>query len=76
MAQPKQIEVSLDGEPKTIEDGTYTMEQLVNLLGAPAGYVLSVRHGEGKLEPMTPGVPLKIHPHMQFISQPPDGSWA
>ena len=76
MANTKKIEVTLDGESKTIEDGSYTMEQLVDLLGAQAGYVLSVRHGQGKLEPMTPGQPLKLHPNMQFISQPPDGSWA
>ncbi len=76
MANAKQIKVALDGDPKTIEDGSYTMEQLVERLEAPAGYVLSVRHGQGKLEPMTPGVPLKLHPNMQFISQPPDGSWA
>lgn len=72
----KQIKVYLDGDEKTIADGSYTMEQLVELLGAQPGYVLSVRHGEGKLEPMTPDEPLKIHPNMQFISQPPDGNWA
>lgn len=76
MAKAKQITVSLDGELKTIDDGSYTMEQLVIELGAPAGYVLSVRHGQGKLEPIIPGQPLKLHPNMQFISQPPDGSWA
>jgi len=72
----KDINVYLDGEEKTIADGSYTMEQLVELLGATAGYVLSVKHGQGRLEPMEPGKPLKIHPNMKFISQPPQGNWA
>ena len=72
----KDVKVYLDGEEKTIADGSYTMEQLVERLGATAGYVLSVKHGEGRLEPMEPGKPLKIHPNMKFISQPPQGDWA
>lgn len=73
---PKEIKVYLDGDEKTIADGSYTMDQLVDLLEAPAGYVLSVKHGEGRLEPMEAGKPLKIHPNMKFISQPPQGDWA
>lgn len=72
----KIITVKLDGEDKKIADGSYTMEELVEKLGAQTGYVLSVRHGEGKLEPMIPGESVKIHPNMQFISQPPDGNWS
>ena len=72
----KEIKVSIDGVERSIPDGEYTMEQLVDVLGVTSGYVLSIKHGQGKLEPMVPGVAIKIHPNMIFISQPPDGNWS
>lgn len=72
----KLISVTIDGEDRQIVDGEYTMEQLVGLFGLTAGYVLSVRHGQGSLEPMEPGKAIKVHPNMKFISQAPDGNWS
>lgn len=73
---PKEVTVTIDGTPKTIEMGKYTPEQLATLLGVAAGYVISVKDGESPLKPLTAGQPYQVHPGMQFFSQPPDGSWS
>jgi len=67
------IDVWIDGEKKEIPRGRYTTEQLIDLLGVQAGYLLNVVGPGGQLETLQPGKPLRVKPGMKFISQVPGG---
>jgi hypothetical protein len=72
----KLITVFLDGIEKKIARGTYTTEQLIQLLGVTAGYLLNVVDPSGQLVTLQPGQPLHVREGMKFYSQVPCGGSA
>jgi hypothetical protein len=70
------VTVTLDGVEKKIPRGVYTTEQLIYLLGVPAGYLLNVINAAGQLETLKPGQRLRVKPGMKFFSQVPCGGSA
>ena len=58
---------------KTIPRGTYTTEQLIQVLGVEAGYLLNLVNRNGQLVTLRPGETTKVRKGMKFISQVPCG---
>lgn len=69
------IKVFIDNVEKEIPRGTYTTEQLINVLGVTPGYLLNLQRKSG-LDPLKPGEPLKVKAGMRFFSQAPGGGSA
>jgi hypothetical protein len=67
------ITVFIDGAEKEIACGTYTTEELLQLLGVEQGYVLDVVNAQGQLESLKPGQKIKVRKGMKFISHAPCG---
>ena len=67
------ITVLLDGDEKAIARGTYTTEELIQLLGVEQGYVLDVVNDQDQLESLKPGQKIKVRKGMKFISHAPCG---
>lgn len=67
------IDVWLDGEKKQIARGTYTTEELIEVLGVAAGYLLNVIAPDGQLVALQPSQTLRVREGMKFISQVPGG---
>ncbi len=67
------VTVYLDGEPRKILAGTYTTEQLIELLGVPPGYLLNVVNDDGQLETLKADQHLPVREGMKFFSQVPCG---
>lgn len=70
------ITVTLDGVEKKIARGVYTTEQLIKILGVPAGYLLNFLNATGQLVTLKPGEPLRVRQGMKFFSQVPCGGSA
>lgn len=70
------VTITLDGVEKKIERGVYTTEELIKLLGVPAGYLLNVINAGGQLETLKPGQRLRVKQGMKFFSQVPCGGSA
>lgn len=62
------VTVYLDEEPKTIAAGTYTTEQLIEVLGVPEGYLLNLVNEHGQLETLKPGQHVRVKEGMRFLS--------
>lgn len=69
----KLITVVIDGIEKQIDLGTYKTEQLLDILGVEAGYLLNVLGDDGQLKPLNPGDPVSVREGMKFFSQVPCG---
>jgi hypothetical protein len=67
------ITVFLDNEPKQIERGKYTTEQLIKRLNVEAGYLLNLQGPDGKLVPLKPGETIRVKEGMKFFTQVPCG---
>lgn len=70
------VTVTLDGIDKRIPRGVYSTEQLIKLLGVPAGYLLNVINAAGQLETLKPGQHLRVKEGMKFFTQVPCGGSA
>ena len=62
-----------DDVEKKIPGGAYTTEELIDVLGVEAGYVLDVKDEQGKLELLQPAQTIEVHAGMQFYSHVPSG---
>ena len=72
----KQITVSIDGIDKLIDSGSYKTEELINVLGVKAGYLLNVVDVSGELKGLVDGETIQVREGMKFISQVPSGGSA
>ncbi len=68
------VTVFYDTEPKKIPAGVYTTEELIQVFGVPAGYLLNVVIDHGQLVTMKPGQRIRVHEDQKFFSQVPSGS--
>ena len=69
----KPITVIVDGIEKQIDRGSYTTEQLIDIFGIKAGYLLNVLDTDGQLKTLNPGEHIRVREEMKFISQVPSG---
>jgi len=67
------VTVIIDNVEKEIPRGVYTTEELIEVLGVEAGYVLDVVKPNGQLEALKPGQKIRVRKGMKFISQAPCG---
>ena len=67
------IQVFFENQPREIPRGTYTTEQLKQLFGVQAGYVLEFINEEGQLTPLKAGEKLRVKEGMKFFEQVPCG---
>lgn len=67
------ITVYFENDPREIQRGKYSTEQLVGLLGVQAGYILEYLNDEGQLTPLGPGGKLRVKDGMKFFEQVPCG---
>lgn len=67
------VTVYLDGAEKRIPRGTYTMEELIRLLGVEVGYLLNVVNAQGQLVPLQPGQTIRVKDRIKFFTQVPCG---
>lgn len=67
------VTVSIDGTEKTIRRGAYTTEELIEILGVEAGYLLNVVNPQGQLVTLRPGERVRVREGMKFFSQVPCG---
>ena len=72
----KLITVVIDGVEKQIDRGTYKTEQLLDILGVEAGYLLNVLSDDGQLKTLNPGDRVSVREGMKFFSQVPCGGSA
>ncbi|MBS0249262.1 MAG: multiubiquitin domain-containing protein [Proteobacteria bacterium] len=67
------ITVFFENDPREIARGVYTTEQLKQIFGVQAGYVLEFINEEGRLTPLKPGAKLRVKAGMKFFEQVPCG---
>ena len=68
------VTVYLDNEvEKKIPSGVYTTEELIDVLGVEAGYLLNVQNAQGEFVLLEPGQKIAIKDGMKFFSQVPCG---
>ena len=72
----KLITVVIDGVEKQIDRGSYKTEQLIDVLGVEAGYLLNMLDAEGQLKTLNPGECVSVRAGMKFFSQVPCGGSA
>lgn len=70
--EDRMIIVSFDNEERSIPRGTHTTEQLIQLLGVEAGYLLNLQTKDG-LQTLQPGQQVQVKKDMCFFSQAPGG---
>ena len=69
----RDVEVTIDGETRTITRGDHTTEELLRLLGVEPGYLLNLKR-PGGLETLKPGQHVTVKESMEFFSQAPGGA--
>lgn len=67
------VTVYYENEEKRIPGGVYTTEQLIDLFGVPAGYLLNYVNAQGQLTPLKPGEKLRVRDGQKFFKQAPCG---
>ena len=69
----KLITVTINGGEKQIARGSYTTEQLNNVLVVESGYLLNVLAADGQLKTLNAGEQVCVREGMKFVSQVPSG---
>lgn len=69
----RDVEVTIDGEARTIARGEHTTEDLLRLLGVEPGYLLNLKR-PGGLDTLKPGQRITVTEGMEFFSQAPGGA--
>lgn len=69
----KLIAIVIDGVKKQIDPSFYTTEQLIDILGIEAGYLLNVLSDDGQLKTLNSGERVLVRESMKFFSQVPCG---
>lgn len=69
----RDVEVTIDGEARTIARGDHTTEELLRLLGVEPGYLLNLKR-PGGLDTLKPGQHVTVKEGMEFFSQAPGGA--
>lgn len=67
------VSVCIDDEIRKIPRGSYTTEQLLEVLGVEPGYLINVIDADGQLRLLEPGEKIRVREGMKFISQVPCG---
>jgi len=71
--EPRQITITVNGSPVTLDDGEYSGAELKARGGVPAGEALFLKRGQGKEDRIEDSDVIKIHPNMEFESSPDGG---
>lgn len=70
---PKMVTVIYNHDPREIERGIYTTEQLMALFGVQNGYVLDLIQPDGEFKELKPGQKIRVKNGMEFGSHAPCG---
>lgn len=69
----KVIAVFVDDVEKQIDRGSYKTEELIDILGIEAGYLLNMLTTNSQLKPLNSGDRVSVREGMKFFSQAPCG---
>ncbi|MFC3052385.1 multiubiquitin domain-containing protein [Kordiimonas pumila] len=72
-AKVKLVEVIFNDESVTLEKRKYTYQELFQVFGVVAGYVLQQVLSNGEFEPLNPGDTIKAKDGLVFFSHAPEG---